>query len=71
MGSSCSLAGSCLGNLLGAFSIELWGMAWACCRGREAEDSAIERTVSFAHQPQDYLALRVALGSCLCEELEE
>lgn len=54
---SCSLSGSCSGSLLGPFSIELQGEVWVCCRGREAEESEIKGTISFAHQSQDYLAI--------------
>lgn len=60
-----------LREFIGSIFDRIMRKGLGCCRGREAEDSAIERTISFAHQPQDYLALRVALGSCLCEELEE
>lgn len=42
---------------------------WACYRAREPEDSEIERRISFAHQPQEYLNLWVTLESC--EEVEE
>lgn len=45
---SCSSAGSCLGSLLGAFSIELQGKVWACCRVKKAEDSENEGAVYFA-----------------------
>lgn len=65
----CTGDGSSLGNLLVAFSIESWGKVRACYRGREPEDSEIERRISFAHQPQEYLALPVTLESC--GEVEE
>lgn len=55
--------------ILGAFSIKSWGKVWACYRGRELEDSEIERRISFTHQPQEYLALWVTLETC--EEVEE
>lgn len=41
----CSFSGSCLGSLLGAFSIELQEKLWACCRGRKAEDSENEGAI--------------------------
>lgn len=65
----CTRDGSSLGSLLETFSVESWGKAWACYRGREPEDSEIERRISFAHQPREYLALWVTLESC--EEVEE
>lgn len=65
----CIYDESSLGSLLGAFSIEPWGKVWACYRGRDPEDSEIERKMSFAHQPQEYLTLWVTLESC--EEVEE
>lgn len=65
----CAWDGSSLGNLLWAFPIESWGKVWACYRSREPEDSEIKRRISFAHQPQEYLALWVTLDNC--EEMEE
>lgn len=65
----CTHDGSSLGSLLGTFSVESWGKAWACYRVREPQDSEIERRISFAHQPREYLALWVTLESC--EEVEE
>lgn len=60
---------TCDGSSLGAFSIESWGKVWAYYTGREPEDNEFERKISFAHQPQEYLALWVTLESC--EEVEE
>lgn len=51
-----SLAESCLGSLLGAFSTELQGKVRACCKAREIEEGEIEGTISFAHQTPDYFA---------------
>lgn len=41
-----------LGNLLGAFLVELHIRVHACCKTREAEVVEAKETVPFAHQPQ-------------------
>jgi len=57
--------------LLGDFVGRITRKGLGLLQDRVAKDSEIEGTMPFAHQLQDCLATRVALGSCLCEELEE